>query len=292
MKKNVILIIIFVLVLKDINAQTITSIYDSLGRITQITYSDSSIIKYAYDASGNRTSSIIQNGCANRTKPMITANSNLTFCQGDSVTLTSSSGNSYLWSNGNTTQSIVVKTAGIFSVTVNNGGICFLTSNPDTVKVNALPPIPTITAVGNNLQSSASSGNQWYLNGSLISGATSQQYTVQASGLYTVKVTVNGCTATSAAYNFVATATVDPSAWNYDVTLFPNPVNENLYITNRSNRKLAIRLIDITGKELLELNLSTANGTINMQKFAKGAYVVSITDLLKNETIHRLILRQ
>ncbi len=284
--------IAFIFFVNIVSAQTANYDYDSLGRLKQVTYPDSSIIKYRYDASGNRTNSIIQNGCATRTKPIITANNNLTFCQGDSVTLTSSSGNSYLWSNGNTTQSIIVKTAGIFSVTVNNGGICLLTSNPDTVKVNALPPTPTITAVGNILQSSASSGNQWFLNGISISGATNQQYTVQASGLYTVQVTLNGCTATSAAYNFVATATVDPSAWNYDVTIFPNPVNENLYIINHSNRKLAIRLIDITGKELLELNLNTANGTINMGKFAKGVYVVSITDKQRNETIHQLVLRQ
>jgi hypothetical protein len=161
-----------------------------------------------------------------------------------------------------------------------------------SITVVANPAIPTISAVGNILQSSATSGNQWFLNGQSINGATNQQYTVQASGLYTVQVTVNGCTATSAAYNFVATATVDPSVWNYDVKLFPNPVNETLYIINHSSRKLAIRLIDITGKELVELNLNTANGSIDMAKFAKGVYVVSITDKQKNETIHQLILRQ
>ena len=53
MKKNIV-IAIFILFAKVIAAQTINYNYDSLGRLTQVVYPDSSIIKYAYDASGNR----------------------------------------------------------------------------------------------------------------------------------------------------------------------------------------------------------------------------------------------
>jgi hypothetical protein len=52
------------------------------------------------------------------TVPTITASGATTFCSGDSVTLTASSGTNYLWSNGATTQSIVVKTSGSYSVLV------------------------------------------------------------------------------------------------------------------------------------------------------------------------------
>ena len=38
----------------SMNAQTINYNYDSLGRLTQVIYPDSNIIKYAYDATGNR----------------------------------------------------------------------------------------------------------------------------------------------------------------------------------------------------------------------------------------------
>jgi YD repeat-containing protein len=55
MKKNI-SIIIFLLITNIISAQTINYNYDSLGRLTQITYPDNSVIKYAYDASGNRIS--------------------------------------------------------------------------------------------------------------------------------------------------------------------------------------------------------------------------------------------
>jgi N-acetylneuraminic acid mutarotase len=41
------------------------------------------------------------------------------FCQGQSITLTASTANAYLWNTGDTTQSIIVNNAGIYSVTVN-----------------------------------------------------------------------------------------------------------------------------------------------------------------------------
>ncbi len=67
------------------------------------------------------------------------------------------------------------------------------------------PPTPTISGnssfcSGGNvvLTSSASSGNQWYVGGSLISGATGSTYTATTAGNYTVTVTTNGCSSTSA----------------------------------------------------------------------------------------------
>lgn len=41
-------------VIVDLKAQTINYNYDSLGRVTQVIYPDSSVVKYAYDATGNR----------------------------------------------------------------------------------------------------------------------------------------------------------------------------------------------------------------------------------------------
>lgn len=70
------------------------------------------------------------------------------FCQGNSITLTASSANSYLWSNGATTQSIVVSTQGNYSVVVWNATGCSASSSITTVIGNSSPPAPTITVVG------------------------------------------------------------------------------------------------------------------------------------------------
>jgi YD repeat-containing protein len=175
--KKYILFIILVFLIEGSKAQTVNYKYDSIGRITQIIYPDSSIIKYSYDAGGNRISSIFQNGCANKSKPVITTNNSLTFCQGDSVTLTAGLGNSYLWSNGDTTQSIKVKTAGIYSVLVNYGYNCALTSNPDTINVNPLPAQPGTISGSNSVCQSSS--QTYSINP--VSGATSYTWT-QPSG--------------------------------------------------------------------------------------------------------------
>src|SRR5690606_34368730 len=69
-------------------------------------------------------------------KPVITANGPLEFCDGGEVILTAPTANSYLWNNGETTQSITVTKGGAFSVqTFTNDG-CSNESDLVTVKVN------------------------------------------------------------------------------------------------------------------------------------------------------------
>jgi hypothetical protein len=70
--------------------------------------------------------------------PVITASGSTTICNGDSVTLSTSSVGSYLWSpNGETTSSIVVHNAGSYSVSVDFGGGCVMTSSATIVTVNS-----------------------------------------------------------------------------------------------------------------------------------------------------------
>src|SRR5688572_3651083 len=71
----------------------------------------------------------------------------LTFCQGDSVILTASTGSSYSWSNGAKTRSITVKSSGKYSVSVTNAAGCIATSAATTVSVNARPVV-TINPLG------------------------------------------------------------------------------------------------------------------------------------------------
>lgn len=94
--------------------------------------------------------------------PSITAAADTVFCSGDSVMLSSSAATSYLWSNGETTQTIYATQSGVY--TVQTQGLCQQwTSN--VISVNAHPspapsandvvlPAPgtaTLTATGNNV---------------------------------------------------------------------------------------------------------------------------------------------
>ncbi|WP_341903644.1 FG-GAP-like repeat-containing protein [Fluviicola taffensis] len=141
--------------------------------------------------------------------PTITAGGVTTFCAGGSVVLTSTAGTSYLWSTGETTQSITVTASGSYSVQIVDGSCTSATSNVINVTANPIPTAPTITAGGPTtfctggsvvLTSSAASGNTW------STGATTQSITVSTSGVYTVNVTSLGCTSPNA----TQTITVNP----------------------------------------------------------------------------------
>ncbi|MBK9330091.1 MAG: hypothetical protein IPM95_12495 [Sphingobacteriales bacterium] len=92
------------------------------------------------------TRSITVNVVSPPTAPTISASGPTSFCQGGSVTLTSSSTTGNVWSTGATTQSITVTSNGTFTVTVSNGN-CNAMSAATTITVNT-NTAPTFNTYG------------------------------------------------------------------------------------------------------------------------------------------------
>ncbi|HYC91570.1 MAG TPA: PKD domain-containing protein, partial [Thermoanaerobaculia bacterium] len=125
--------------------------------------------------------------------PAVTASGSTALCPGASVTLTAPAGFTYLWSNGATTQSITVSTAGSYSVTVTNANGCSATSAPTTVTtyaattITAQPQSITMPRNVTRVLSVTASGTaltyQWYQG---FSGDTTQPLVGQTSSTYTV----------------------------------------------------------------------------------------------------------
>ena len=78
----------------------------------------------------------------------ITPSGPLSFCQGNSVTLTANPNGAYLWSTGETTKSITVFTSGDYTVAVTTANTCSGVSTATKITVNPLPPMPTIFPPG------------------------------------------------------------------------------------------------------------------------------------------------
>ena len=91
-------------------------------------------------------SQVITMAVNNSLVPTVSASGPTTFCQGGNVVLSASTAASYSWSpGGETTQSITVDAAGVYSVTVSDGTGCSGSDAGTTVVVNAIPVVTLAT---------------------------------------------------------------------------------------------------------------------------------------------------
>ncbi|HMG13847.1 MAG TPA: M23 family metallopeptidase, partial [Saprospiraceae bacterium] len=120
----------------------------------------------------------------------------ISFCEGGIQKLSSSLANSYLWSNGDTTQNINVSASGNYKVTVTSSLGCSSISKAVIIKVNPNPIIkigptgPTSFCPGDfvELVCDLSTSYKWN------TGATSEVIFADTAGAYSVTVTdQNGC---------------------------------------------------------------------------------------------------
>ncbi|MDC3309131.1 T9SS type A sorting domain-containing protein, partial [Crocinitomicaceae bacterium] len=109
-----------------------------------ITVSSTGVYSVTYtDASGCSATStpftVLVN--ANPSTPIITASGSTTFCDGQTVLLTSSQGTGNLWSDGTSNQNNPVTSSGSYTVTYTDANGCSSTSNATVVTVNPLPNV-------------------------------------------------------------------------------------------------------------------------------------------------------
>ncbi|GAB2858093.1 hypothetical protein GCM10027044_17630 [Hymenobacter ruber] len=186
---------------------------------------------------------------------------------------------------------LATSTAGTYTVTntVAAAGGCAAATATATFTVNPRPATPTISVVYNGttttLTSSATTGNQWYLSGNIITGATGQTYVVNGLpaqfGSYTVVVTnANGCTSLpstplviTAARNSIAGASLQ---------VYPNPTPMGQMTLELTGYRLATQLtvLDALGRvvisELLPANAGTATRTLDLKGVTTGVYLLRL----------------
>lgn len=153
--------------------------------------------------SGSTSVTVIQNQASD-----VSISGNTVICSDIGTSLTISSGTDYLWSTGETTQSINVNNPGTYSVTVTNSNGC----NSSATQTVSMMEQPIIS--GNNhicsgqsatLTTSGSGSYAW------SNGASSSSITVNTPGTYSVTITLsNGCSS-SATVNVYVGTTPTPS---------------------------------------------------------------------------------
>jgi hypothetical protein len=193
--------------------------------------------------------------------PTVSASGPTTFCNGGSVTLTASSGSAYLWSNGATTQSILVTTGGNYNVRVTQTGGCSAQSNSTSVSVNPTATFsinvsgPLSFCNGGSVSFNVSSPNAqafvWYRNNIVVYTGLNTVFTATTAGVYKMRAQLGQCGIFSIPYTVtVPCREGEQVAEEGGFTVYPNPFDTytTFAFELAQSEEVSIRLYDATGK--------------------------------------------
>ncbi len=163
-----------------------------------------------------------------------------------------------------------------FVAAVNASG-CEGTRVPVVASVNALPSA-SITIDGDLLVSGSDTGNQWYLNGVAIQGATGKTFLPVTSGVYKLVVTSGNCSA-QIEKEFAVTGDITGDNQKGYV-LYPNPTSGTVYVEVNTVDAVWVSVrnqlgSEITGGELKQEG-QLRKGQFDISGQANGVYLVVI----------------
>jgi hypothetical protein len=154
-----------------------------------------------------------------------------------------------------------------------------------TITYKVGPGTPVISQSGSNLiENPIAADIQWYLNGTAISGATAQVYTVTQSGIYTVIISNGGssCSATSAA-DTVTIGGISTLDGQDQFKIYPNPNNGKFTIETALYQGSEVVVYDVLGRAVYQAALLSSKPAIDMSATNAGTYYM----VIKNEQLNR-----
>ena len=236
--------------------------------------------------------------------PTVTASGSTEFCEGGSVTLTSSATSGNIWSTGATTSSITVSQSGSYTVSVSTTGCPSASSDP--VEVSVIPAA-TVDAIN------VTQGDDGYVSATAVNpqnvstyiwnfgdatgdnpGTNPQDHTYTVNGNYIVTLTVgNECGDNTTNLTIVVesvppTGITDLDLEAQQLRIFPNPGSGVLQLENKSRLHIrSLTVYDLSGKVLFQRNVQD-NGHYNLDlsHLSSGSY------LLKIDTDHGALNRK
>ncbi len=138
-----------------------------------------------------------------------------------------------------------------------------------------VPIIPIVSQSGSDLTTGIYTTYQWYLDGNIIAGATSQTITPSGNGNYTVEVS-NGliCSALSTEFN-VSNVGIDENS-NSKLFIYPNPATSVLNIESEIFTEISI--YSNLGQEIQSFDLSLGKNTVDVSSLADGLYIIQLSN--------------
>lgn len=251
----------------------------------------------------NNISVVVTNSCGTTssnsvnlevfTPPVVNLGPNISQCEGVVTLDAQNAGQSFLWNNASTSQTIETDTSGVFAVTVSDGNGC---SNSDSINViisslnGELIPSTNIVDVSDqidvtfnlNLTSAADSIVWDFGDGDTLHNFLSVNHFFATEGVYDVTATIysNACTLILQTQIIVSNTTsssfTSPSSFQFKLL-----ENKFIEITNlKKQQNISIQIYSIDGK-LISSEIITANqNSINLvpinENLNSGLYVLKV----------------
>jgi len=142
---------------------------------------------------------------------------------------------------------------------------------------------PVISLSGSLLTSTSAATYQWFFNGSIIPGATAQNYSATVAGNYYVEVTYyNNCPYPSNTLNVVATGVSNNSDLE-GLSIYPNPSDEFITVlfTPLSTADISIRISNLIGEVVYQSSFYGIANQIQTHKLSlmelkRGIYFIEV----------------
>lgn len=149
-----------------------------------------------------------------------------------------------------------------------------------SVTVKAFPPIPVISITNSVLSTGSASAYQWYKDSVIITGETSQTYSVTQNGYYTVVVTnTAGCSSTSSPFNYgmVGIEQLQNIENEAAVKIYPNPSNGLFTVELKvPYTALQLSLVNLLGQKIYFEETKQSESEILIYNITQGVYFLKL----------------
>jgi Secretion system C-terminal sorting domain/PKD domain/Ig-like domain CHU_C associated len=294
----------------DLTADAATSYLWTPGNQTTQTITVSTSGTYSVtveNAAGcQATSATVNVNVSNAPTPTIQASSATSVCDGECVTLSASTSDSYTWSNGETTQSIVVCTSGTFTCVTTNANACDGVGTSNAIAITVTPQ-PVITTVGYstsgtvvNFTSTSTGGTtySWDFGDLSNSSAQNPAHAYVGNDLYTVTFTaINGNCQADTTFSVLINVGLNEVKDLFELNIYPNPSNSGLFNLifneNQANENFEAVLVDANGrmvyrKENINGSETTEIGSVELNT---GIYFLQISGAKETKVLKLQIVK-